>query len=381
MARPGSYDGCLIRCRGRVEAVDRAAASPVLALTDGDTVFTAQFADALAASPSGFVVGSEVEITGIVQISRVQTAGAGPTHGATRIGQFVLLMRGLEDVRIVRLPPWWTPGRLATAAGVLGAIALAAVVWVTFLRREVARQTARAVAEESARQKTALDYEITLRERNQLAANLHDTALQTVTGIAFQLKVCEAKERERSAAGGDEVGRHLGVARKMVEHAADQLRGTVWSLRSLPTEGRSFSEAIGELVARIGAGHAVAMRIEFDPRADEIAAYVAGNLLLIIQEALHNALHHADPRSVEVRVDTDGRGGVVAVIRDDGRGFEIGTQAGPRQGHFGLAGMRERVERLGGSLEIESAAGRGASVTVAIPVAESDTTPASSLHA
>lgn len=384
VARPGSYDGCLIRCRGRVDAVDRSAAPPVLALTDGDTVFTAQLAEAPTSMSEGFVVGSEVEITGIVQVARVPAEGASPTHGATRVSQFVLFVRGLEDVRIVRLPPWWTPGRLTTVAGVLGAIAAASVVWVTFLRREVARQTARAVAEESARQKATLDYEITLRERNQLAANLHDTALQTVTGIAFQLKVCDAKERERSAESehgtGDELGRHLGVARKMVEHAADQLRGTVWSLRSLPTEGRTFSDAIGELVGRLGAGHAAEVRIDFDPRADGIAAYVAGNLLLIIQEALHNALHHADPRLVEVRVEVDGAGGVVAVIRDDGRGFEVGTQAGPRQGHFGLAGMRERAERLGGTLEIEAVVGRGATVTVGIPAATAAATP-SSVHA
>jgi len=190
VARPGSYDGCLIRCRGRVDAVDRSAAPPVLALTDGDTVFTAQLAEAAASSSGAFVVGSEVEITGIVQVARVPAGGARPTHGATRVSQFVLFVRGLEDVRIVRLPPWWTPGRLATVAGVLGAIAAASVVWVTFLRREVARQTARAVAEESARQKAALDYEITLRERNQLAANLHATAVQTVTGIAFPWEVC-----------------------------------------------------------------------------------------------------------------------------------------------------------------------------------------------
>jgi signal transduction histidine kinase len=387
VARPGSYDGCLIRCRGRVESVDRSAVPPVLALTDGDTVFTAHLAEASAATPESFVVGSEVEITGIVQVARVPAGGARPTHGATPVGQFALFVRGREDVRTVRLPPWWTPGRLAAAAGVLGAISAASVVWVTFLRREVARQTARAVAEESARQKAALDYEITLRERNRLAANLHDTALQTVTGIAFQLKVCDAKERERNGTDrpepgrADDVGRHLGVARKMVEHAAEQLRGTVWSLRSLPTEGRRFSDALRELVGRVGAGHAAAVRIDFDPRADEIAAYVAGNLLLVIQEALHNALHHAEPRSVRVRVEADGRGGVVAVIRDDGRGFEMGKQAGPRQGHFGLAGMRERAERLGGTLEIDSVPGRGTTVTTVVPAGEAVATAAPVVHA
>lgn len=385
VARPGTYDGCLIRCRGRVEAVNEATGAPVLTLTDAGHVFTARFAESDAPWIATLVVGSEVAITGIVQLTREGSAAVDRIRGKMRVGQLGLLVRGRGDVQPVRLPPWWTPRRLATAVGVLGAIAAASVVWVTFLRREVARQTARAVAEESARQKATLDYQITLRERNQLAANLHDTALQTVTGIAFQLKVCDAKAREKSLAADhqadDDVERHLGVARKMVEHAADQLRGTVWSLRSLPTEGRMFSDAVQELVGRLGAGHAAQVRIEFDPAADEVAAYVAGNLLLVIQEALHNALHHADPRLVEVRVEADGRGGVVAVVHDDGLGFEMGTQAGPRQGHFGLAGMRERAERLGGTLEIVSAVGQGTTVTAAVPADEAVATAASSVHA
>lgn len=372
VARPGSYDGCLIRCSGRIETVNRADGGAVLTLTEQGHVFTARLAEPARRAATDFVVGSEVEITGIVQLSRDGTSLEDRIRGSSGVGQLGLLVRGREDIRVLRLPPWWTPGRLAAVAGALGMIAAAAIVWVTFLRREVARQTARAVAEESARQKATLDYEITLRERNQLAANLHDTALQTVTGIAFQLKVCEAKDKDRhgeDTPDGDDdgVSRHLGVARKMVEHAADQLRGTVWSLRSLPTEGRTFSDALRELVGRIGSGHNAAIDLDFDPRADGIAAYVAGNLLLVVQEAVHNALHHGDPRTVTVRIAADEGGGVMVTVRDDGKGFEPGTQAGPRQGHFGLAGMRERVERLGGSLEMETAPGRGTTVRAQTP--------------
>ena len=156
----------------------------------------------------------------------------------------------------------------------------------------------------------------------------------------------------------------------MVEHAADQLRGTVWSLRSLPNEGRSFSDALRELVDRLETGHEAPVRLDFNADADAIPAYVAGNLILVVQEAVHNALHHAAPRQVDVSVDVDSAGGVAVEIRDDGSGFEVGTQAGPRHGHFGVAGMRERVERLGGTFEIDSASGRGTSVRAGVPPVE-----------
>lgn len=378
VARPGSYDGCLVRCQGRLEAVNKGAGGTLLTLTEDGTAFTARLADSGPDDPVPFVLGSDLEITGIVQAERRPPGDVDNLRGSTSLAQVGLLARDRGDIRVVRLPPWWTPARLAAVAGLLGMLAAASAVWVTFLRREVARQTARAIAEESARQQAALDYEITLRERNKLAGNLHDTALQTVTGIAFQLKVCEAKERDRraDASPGDdhEVGRHLGVARKMVEHAADQLRGTVWSLRSLPNEGRSFSDALRELVGRLQSGHDARVRLAFDHRADAIPAYVAGNLILVVQEAVHNALHHAAPRQVEIAVESDPAGGVSIEVRDDGTGFELGTQAGPRHGHFGLAGMRERVERLGGTFEIESAPGRGTRVRGTVPAEQ--TTPA-----
>lgn len=371
VARPGTYDGCLVRCLGKLEAVNKGSGGTLLTLTENGTAFTARLADSGPDDRVPFVLGSELEITGIVQAERRPPGDIENARGSTSLAQVGVLVRDRGDIRVVRLPPWWTPVRLAAVAGLLGVIAAASAVWVTFLRREVARQTARAIAEESARQQAALDYEITLRERNKLAGNLHDTALQTVTGIAFQLKVCEAKERDRTtdgrASADDEVGRHLGVARKMVEHAADQLRGTVWSLRSLPNEGRSFSDALHELVRRLQSGHDARVRLAFDPRADAVPAYVAGNLILVVQEAVHNALHHASPREIEVVIEGGPAGGVSIEVRDDGTGFELGTQAGPRHGHFGLAGMRERVERLGGTLEIESAPGRGTSVRGTVP--------------
>ena len=122
------------------------------------------------------------------------------------------------------------------------------------------------------------------------------------------------------------------------------------------------------------------MRIDFDPRADTLPAFVAGNLLLVIQEALHNALHHAAPETVTVRVEADASGGVAVDVRDDGRGFEMGSQAGPREGHFGLAGMRERVERLGGTWEIDTAPSQGTRIRIVVPAEGSSIAAVALLH-
>jgi signal transduction histidine kinase len=370
VARPGTYDGCLIQCTGRVEAVDQSATATLVTLLENGKAFTAVVPPADAPRGAGIVPGSDVRVTGMVQMARPESGDATVAAKRQQVERFSLLLRGPQDIVTLRLPPWWTPARLTVMAGVLGAVALASILWVTFLRREVARQTARAVEEETARLNAAIDYEVTLRERNQLAANLHDTILQTVTGISFQLKVCEERGRRRTTveSDDDEFAPHLTVARKMVEHAAGQLRGTVWSLRSLPTEGQSFSGAMSDLVERFGSGHRVKIALEIDPAADDLPAYVTGNLILVLQEAIHNALHHAAPSRVDVRVAfAPTASSLEATVSDDGEGFELGTQAGPREGHFGLAGMRERIERIGGTFDIRTAPGRGTVIRAAIP--------------
>ena len=99
---------------------------------------------------------------------------------------------------------------------------------------------------------------------------------------------------------------------------------------------------------------------------------MAGNLLLVVQEAIHNAIRHARPTRIDVTATFAGSGAVTVTVRDDGRGFLPGTEAGPAQGHFGLQGMRERLERLGGTIAIESGPGAGTTITahVARPALE-----------
>ena len=152
----------------------------------------------------------------------------------------------------------------------------------------------------------------------------------------------------------------------MIDHATSQLRGTVWSLRSLPLDGRSFSESLAAFVHRLGAGREARIGLSVGGAVDDVPDIVAGNLLLVIQEAVHNALMHGDPQEVAVRVNCGPSGSVSVEIRDDGSGFDLPTRAGPSSGHFGLEGMRERMERLHGTLSVESRPGGGTTVRASI---------------
>ena len=114
---------------------------------------------------------------------------------------------------------------------------------------------------------------------------------------------------------------------------------------------------------RLGEGDAADITVETSADADDAPAIVAGQILLIVQEAITNALRHGRPRSIHVTVESQTDDDAFhVVVRDDGAGFEMGEQRGTESGHFGMHGMRERAERLGGSLRIESRPGAGTAV-------------------
>jgi signal transduction histidine kinase len=97
-----------------------------------------------------------------------------------------------------------------------------------------------------------------------------------------------------------------------------------------------------------------------------VAHELQNELFRITQEALVNALKHAAPSQVDVRLCYE-PDSVKLVIKDDGRGFEPTAAAGAEAGHFGIVGMRERAARIGGHLDVDSRPGGGTTVAVAVP--------------
>ena len=210
--------------------------------------------------------------------------------------------------------------------------------------RDLLRHLLRAQEEESAR----------------VSRLLHDSLGQTLTSVSLFVKDLEEEL-------GDEHSERLARVREVVESAVIETRRFVGSLRSAVLDPGGLGPALRRLVeeARAG-GLAVDLRDELGdarlPARVETATY------RIVQEALTNALHHAEASSVSVVVGREG-GRLAALVEDDGCGFDPdAVLAGLPVEHFGLIGMRERAEMLGGSVTVESSPGHGTRVRAEIPV-------------
>ena len=131
-----------------------------------------------------------------------------------------------------------------------------------------------------------------------------------------------------------------------------------------PLEGRSLAESLEIVAEHLAAGDTPRIVVQAAADLPPLPEFVSGNLLLVAQEAIRNAIHHADCERVVVEAGWNPRDRVVSlVVRDDGRGFDPAAVAGTDRGHFGLQVMRERMAGIGGSLMIDTAPSRGTTVT------------------
>ena len=370
IAQPSTYDGCLVTFPARL--VEKKTAVPgmgQLVLSSGEATLSAIYEGDGFEPLRGLEPGSELMVTGVMQVEMVGDEGLSSVASDPIVKQLSLMLRSPADVQVLRTPSWWTAGRLTAALSGLAAVLAGSLLWVGLLRQQVAATTERLASEMRRRRDAALEFDASLRERNRLAANLHDTLLQSLTGIDFQLGACRAGGQSNR----EEPSTHLDVAQKMVAHAAEELRGSVWALRTMPVAGRSFRESLETIATQTCHGHPEQIAVRVAGIPNDVPQFVAGNLLLVAQEALHNAVHHAGARQIEVVATGDAvAGSIDLTVRDDGRGFTPGSQMGPDQGHFGLSGMRERIERLGGTLSIDSQPGSGTTVRAVVPTRDYD---------
>jgi signal transduction histidine kinase len=199
-------------------------------------------------------------------------------------------------------------------------------------------------------------------ERRRLAAEIHDTIAQGLAGIITQLQA--ATDGTDPAIARDHIERAAALARQSLGEA----RRSVQDLGPGALEHDALPEALKKVVEAwsvstgVRAGFTVTGTVE--PLHDEIEA----TLLRIAQEALANAGRHAGATRVGITLSYMGDE-VSLDVRDDGRGFDPGTQPrGRPTGGFGLSGMRARAERLAGAIEIESEPGHGTAVSARLPL-------------
>jgi PAS domain S-box-containing protein len=197
-------------------------------------------------------------------------------------------------------------------------------------------------------------------ERNRMARDIHDTLAQGFTGVIVQLEAAEDAGQRGLAA---EAGEHLHRARDMARESLREARRSVHALRPEALEENDLCEALDAMFTRMTAGTALRSAFSFQGDPCRLSGPCEEDLLRIGQEALTNVLRHAGATNFEARI-TFGREQARLDFRDDGRGFDPARE---RDG-FGLVGMRERVERMGGTLEVRSAPGGGSAISVTVPL-------------
>jgi signal transduction histidine kinase len=255
-------------------------------------------------------------------------------------------------------PRWWddlerVSDVLMLALGLLLAVTMAAIA-VEERRLRVRLERSNVRLREYADEVAALS---TAAERNRLARDIHDGLGHHLTETAILLEQAGAF-RDSDPAAADTA---LVEAHRSVRLALDDVRRSVRALHPGAPPFR-LSAAVADL-ARDGAG---APRVSVDVTGEEYGHPIPtlSALYRAAQEGITNARRHAGAASVTVRLDF-GPAGATLVVADDGRGFT------PDGGGFGLAGMRERVEQVGGRVRVDSAPGEGTKLTVTVPAVPS----------
>jgi PAS domain S-box-containing protein len=198
-----------------------------------------------------------------------------------------------------------------------------------------------------------------LEERNRMARDIHDTLAQGFTGVIVQL---ESAEDAIGCCRRKEANEHLRRAGELARQSLNEARRSVHALRPQALQQSNFWEALKGIVRNTTAGTTLHTRFELRGRLRELPPVWQENLLHIGQEALTNALKYARPHKFETRLIFNSKE-LRLELRDDGGGFRIKD----RHDGLGLAGMRERVEQMGGELTITSARGKGTKVVVTLP--------------
>lgn len=208
-------------------------------------------------------------------------------------------------------------------------------------------------------------YRAVLAERNRISRDLHDTLAQNLAGIALQLDAVQMEVPEV----GSKLGKRLDEACNLTRYSLAEARRAITDLREDDLEQQGLFETLPEIVQRAAAAGAFESRFQLSASPRRLNPVTEKNLLRISQEALANTVKHSRARNVDVQLQY-APDKLSLRVYDDGCGFDTRKNMPLMDGHFGLLGMRERAERIGGHLTLTSKPGSGTELCLAVPIQE-----------
>ena len=331
--------GHRLTVRGKVVA----SANGEIEISDGANSVFVGLANPLNAPHPAPKKGATIEATGLcwTEFQTKTDSSIFPTFMRFKIHPY-----SATDIRILELPPWWTPFKLVALIGILLAVLVGLGIWNFMLNRKAERR-GRKLYEERIGHALAKHK---VEERTHLAVELHDSISQTLTGVALHLD------------GGE-----TATAKTLLASCREELRHCIWDLRSRTFEEKDMAEAIEHTIAPHLGG--VKANVRFNVSRSRISESATHAVLRIIRELVSNAIRHGGAKQIWIAGECDG-GRMSFSVKDDGCGFDPTRIPGPELGHFGLLGIRERIEYFNGELEIESSPGAGTKIRVSIDTEE-----------
>lgn len=199
-----------------------------------------------------------------------------------------------------------------------------------------------------------------LAERSRLAREMHDTLIQGCASVSAMLEAASSCDRE------DHESRvHLiDYANTQIRSTMDEARQAVWNLRKGEQVSADLASSLLQMSERVGREYGVKVDFHAGGEPFPVGQQAAHEIMMVAREGLFNSVLHGHPKAI--RTDLHFASNTLdMLIVDDGEGFDISSV--PLDGHYGLQGVRERVDRIGGKIQIDSKLKQGTSLAVSIP--------------
>jgi len=201
-----------------------------------------------------------------------------------------------------------------------------------------------------------------LEERNRLAREMHDTLIQGCTSVSALLEAHSSLGHSEADAKHD----LLNYARMQLRSTIDEIRQAVWNLRLSSESGKNISPLLAGMTEQVSREFSVPVECQISGKPFALDQSTVHELLMVAREALYNAVRHGQPSRVQLEICFE-KDKCSVKVQDDGLGFDPAAVSFLPVGHYGLLGMKERVERMGGKLTLNSRTGAGTEVIIEVP--------------
>jgi signal transduction histidine kinase len=332
------YRSCLISLHLRLVRVISEPTRTLLLLESGHDLTTAEL-DANILIPTWLRPGSDLRLIGIDMLN-VQ-GGIGYLNYRDTTVHSVLLLQSLNDISLISPATWWNQTRLLSLIVALGILLTSFLVLLTYVQLK------------------RWKVESTLRERERLARDVHDTLAQSFAGVGFQLQVI----RRAITTGDENLLHHVDTARDLVQFSHREARKSLVPSISEESVGTDLLSSLNDKAQALVKNGLIKIEAHSTGSVRAIPSDVKMQLFRIGQEAIANAIRHADPAQLAINVEYEDSLVRLKVI-DDGRGFLIrGDLLG-----FGIRGMRKRASEINADFDLVSVPGVGTTIAVSVPI-------------